>query len=172
MPDLSATDYIRGQYDGYLDVAGVRPNSTTETFCALRLEIDNWRWSGVAFFIRAGKFLDTKVTEVRVVFKKTPKLAFAPDFAPDADHFVIRIDPTPGASLGVQAKKPGHRRSHRRGDLATRPAASGQSATGHSVRPGFMRSGCGPQVARRTSLVARTVAGARVTRGGQEPGGR
>ena len=109
MPDPSPADYIRGQYDGYLDVAGVNPDSTTETFCALRLEIDNWRRSGVPFFIRAGKCLDTKVTEVRVVFKKTPKLAFAPDHAPDADHFVIRIDPTPGASLGMQAKKPGQR---------------------------------------------------------------
>jgi len=109
MPGISPVNYVRGQYDGYLDVPGVRPGSTTETFCAMRLEIDSWRWSGVPFFIRAGKSLGTRVTEVRVVFKKPPKLAFAPNFSPDADHFVIRIDPVPGASLGVQAKKPGER---------------------------------------------------------------
>ena len=107
MPDLQPANYIRGQYDGYLEVEGVAPKSTTETFCALRLDIDNWRWSGVPFFIRAGKSLGTRVTEVRVVFKRPPKLAFAPGLRPDADHFVIRIDPTPGASLGVQVKKPG-----------------------------------------------------------------
>ncbi len=66
---------MRGQYEGYLDVKGVAPDSRTETFAAMRLEIDNWRWAGVPFFIRAGKALPTTVTEVRVVFKHPPGLA-------------------------------------------------------------------------------------------------
>ena len=63
--------YVSGQYDGYLDVDGVAADSTTETFAALRLEIENWRWSGVPFFIRAGKLLPVTQTEVRLVFKRS-----------------------------------------------------------------------------------------------------
>ena len=68
MAEADPSQYVRGQYRGYLDVEGVAPSSETETFCAMRLEIDNWRWSGVPFFIRAGKALPVTVTEVRVVF--------------------------------------------------------------------------------------------------------
>ena len=78
MADADPSRYVRGQYRGYLDVDGVAPDSQTETFCALRLEIDNWRWSGVPFFIRAGKSLPETVTEVRVVFNTTPWLGFVP----------------------------------------------------------------------------------------------
>jgi glucose-6-phosphate 1-dehydrogenase len=99
--------YVRGQYDGYLAVPGVSPGSQTETFAALRLEIDNWRWAGVPFFIRAGKLLPEHVTEIRVIFKRPPRLAFAPAFAPDPDELVLRIDPNPGVDLIVQAKQPG-----------------------------------------------------------------
>ena len=83
------------------------PGSATETFAALRLEIDNWRWAGVPFFIRAGKLLPEHVTEIRVIFKRPPNLAFAPTFAPDPDELVLRIDPNPGVDLVVQAKRPG-----------------------------------------------------------------
>ena len=68
--------YVRGQYDGYLAIDGVAPDSTTETYTALRLEIDNWRWSGVPFFIRGGKRLPMTQTEVRLVFKQPPRLGF------------------------------------------------------------------------------------------------
>ena len=57
---------VRGQYEGYLEVEGVAPDSNTETFCALRLAVENWRWAGVPFFLRAGKCLEAKVTEIRV----------------------------------------------------------------------------------------------------------
>jgi glucose-6-phosphate 1-dehydrogenase len=60
MSDADPGEYVRGQYEGYLDVAGVAADSSTETFCALRLEIDNWRWSGVPFLIRAGKGLPVR----------------------------------------------------------------------------------------------------------------
>ena len=72
----------------------------------MRLEIDNWRWSGVPFFIRAGKSLPATVTEVRVVFNTTPWLGFVPKDAPrpEANQLVLRIGPKPGARLRMQAK--------------------------------------------------------------------
>jgi glucose-6-phosphate 1-dehydrogenase len=106
MAEADPARYVRGQYRGYLDVDGVAPGSQTETFCALRLEIDNWRWSGVPFFIRAGKSLPENVTEVRVVFNTTPWLGFVPKDAPrpEANQLVLRIGPKPGARLRMQAK--------------------------------------------------------------------
>ena len=106
MAEADPAQYVRGQYRGYLDVEGVAPGSQTETFCALRLEIDNWRWSGVPFFIRAGKSLPVTVTEVRVVFNTTPWLGFVPKDAPrpEPNQLVLRIGPRPGARMRMQAK--------------------------------------------------------------------
>ena len=106
MAEADPSHLVRGQYRGYLDVDGVAPSSPTETFCAMRLEIDNWRWSGVPFFIRAGKALPVTVTEVRVVFNTTPWLGFVPKDAPrpEANQLVLRIGPKPGARLRMQAK--------------------------------------------------------------------
>ena len=106
IPSVDPNHYVRGQYNGYQAVAGVKPGSQTETFAALRLEIDNWRWAGVPFYIRAGKALPVRATEIRVIFKRPPKLAFAP-LTPDPDELILRIDPSPGADLVIQAKKPG-----------------------------------------------------------------
>ncbi len=107
MPAANPAHYVRGQYDGYRDIDGVAADSNTETFAAMRLGIENWRWSGVPFFIRAGKAMPAKITEVRIVFKRPPPLVIAPKHTPDQDQFVVRIDPQPGACLSVQAKKPG-----------------------------------------------------------------
>ena len=74
--DADPANYVRGQYDGYRTSTGSPPDSTTETFTALRLDIDNWRWSGVPFFIRAGKQLPVTQTELRVVFKEPPTIDF------------------------------------------------------------------------------------------------
>jgi glucose-6-phosphate 1-dehydrogenase len=109
IPDADPIHYVRGQYEGYLSVPGVATGSQTETFAALRLEIDNWRWSGVPFFIRAGKAMTTRATEIRVIFKRPPRLSFAANFTPHTNEFVLRIDPNPGADLVLQAKKPGAR---------------------------------------------------------------
>jgi len=106
IPAADPNHYVRGQYDGYLAVPGVSPDSQTETFAALRLEIDNWRWSGVPFYIRAGKALAARATEVRIIFRSPPHLAFSPH-TPRPNEFILRIDPNPGADLVVQAKKPG-----------------------------------------------------------------
>jgi glucose-6-phosphate 1-dehydrogenase len=107
MAEADPSRCVRGQYRGYLDVDGVAPGSQTETFCALRLEIDNWRWAGVPFFIRAGKSLPVTVTEVRVVFSTTPWLGFVPRDAPrpEANQLVLRIGPKPGARMRMQAKE-------------------------------------------------------------------
>jgi glucose-6-phosphate 1-dehydrogenase len=102
--------YVRGQYDGYQSIEGVQPKSQTETFAALRLEIDNWRWAGVPFFIRAGKALPERATEIRVIFKRPPRLPIS-THAPDADELILRIDPKPGADLLIQAKTPGASRT-------------------------------------------------------------
>ena len=107
MADADPRRYVRGQYRGYLDVDGVASGSQIETYGALRLEIDNWRWSGVPFFIRAGKALPVTVTEVRIVFDSPPRLGFVPKRAPrpEPDQLVLRIEPQPGARLRLQAKQ-------------------------------------------------------------------
>jgi len=101
--------YVRGQYDGYQDVSGVAAGSTTETYAALRLEIDNPRWEGVPFFIRTGKRLSVTQTEVRVVFKKPPLLHLGLGAGegrePARDEFVIKLDPATGARLIVDAHR-------------------------------------------------------------------
>jgi glucose-6-phosphate 1-dehydrogenase len=117
IPPADPRRYVRGQYDGYLSVPGVSSGSQTETFAALRLEIDNWRWSGVPFFIRAGKELPARVTEVRIIFKPPPRLVFSPH-TPHPDEFIVRIDPTPGADLVVQVKDPGPELTLRTIDLS------------------------------------------------------
>lgn len=100
--------YVAGQYAGYRDVKGVDPKSETETFAALELSIDNWRWSGVPFFIRAGKCLPLKQTEVSVVFKRPPKLGVVGSGQiPDPNQLTVRIDPEPGSRLRFLAKAAG-----------------------------------------------------------------
>ncbi|HYU59532.1 MAG TPA: glucose-6-phosphate dehydrogenase [Solirubrobacterales bacterium] len=108
MPSADPSRYVRGQYDGYLGVDGVAPDSTTETFVALRLAVDNWRWDGVPFFIRAGKELPVDSTEVRVIFREPPRLGIGGRISPDPDELVLRIKPDPGAELCLLAKRAGH----------------------------------------------------------------
>ena len=98
---------MRGQYAGYRDVDGVAPDSETETFVALRLMIENWRWADVPVFIRAGKALPVEATEVRVVFQPPPRLGIGGRMIPDPDELVLRIKPEPGAELCLLAKKAG-----------------------------------------------------------------
>jgi glucose-6-phosphate 1-dehydrogenase len=96
--------YVRGQHEGYLDVPGVAPDSATETYAALRLEIENWRWADVPFFIRTGKLLPVTQTEVRLIFKRPPRLGFRPAAqAPEPNELVIRLDPSTGVQLKVNA---------------------------------------------------------------------
>jgi glucose-6-phosphate 1-dehydrogenase len=99
--------YVRGQYEGFLDVADVAPDSTTETFAAVELEIDNWRWSGVPFFIRAGKCMPAKSSEVTAVFRRPPLLGIGHGKTPEPNKMTFRIEPTPGSRMRMYAKKAG-----------------------------------------------------------------
>ena len=108
IPDIDPNRYVRGQYEGYREIEGVDPNSNTETFMAVRLEINNWRWAGVPFFVRAGKELAEKVTEVRVILHNPPAVGIGSDGpTPKTDEIVMRIDPDPGASILLELKETG-----------------------------------------------------------------
>ena len=105
MPAVDPDRYVRGQYRGYTDVAGVAKGSTTETFVALRLEIDNWRWAGVPIFLRAGKALPERITEVRLFTHRVPSVGFLPEHRRRSgpNQIVLRIDPDPGLRLQLTA---------------------------------------------------------------------
>ena len=116
IPDADPARYVRGQHAGYRDIPGVAPDSQTETYAALRLDIDNWRWSGVPFFIRTGKNLPVLQTELRLIFRRPPRLGFDVRRRPGPDQLVVKLDP----STGVQ--------------LLLRPGRTGGDQSRHGVR--------------------------------------
>jgi glucose-6-phosphate 1-dehydrogenase len=97
---------------GYRQEKGVAPDSTTETYVAMRLELNNWRWAGVPFFLRTGKRLPKRATEIAIEFRSPPTELFEPerDGQSGANQLVLRIQPNEGASLAFEAKIPGSRR--------------------------------------------------------------
>ena len=106
MPEAEPAHYVRGQYDGYRTIEGVADDSITETYAALRLEIDNWRWSGVPFFIRTGKRLPVTQTELRVVFRRPPRLGFVGwPRPPEPGQLVVKLDPSTGVRMLVDAQR-------------------------------------------------------------------
>jgi glucose-6-phosphate 1-dehydrogenase len=106
---LERDDVVRGQYQGYQSVEGVRPGSTVETFVALRLFIDTWRWSGVPIYIRAGKNLPVTATEVIVQFKRPPRETFDEIVPTSSGHMRMRISPDVTVAMGVRVKLHGER---------------------------------------------------------------
>ena len=108
MRPLEQQNVLRGQVIGYRDEPGVDPDSNTETFAALRLEIDSWRWSEVPFYVRAGKSLAQDVTEAVVEFKQPPRMLFSEeDHLPDPCRLRFRMKPEHDITLRMQAKVPG-----------------------------------------------------------------
>jgi glucose-6-phosphate 1-dehydrogenase len=107
--DEVGNEVVRGQYQGYRDEPDVAPDSRTETYVALRVQVDNWRWAGVPFFIRTGKRMPKRVTEVALRFRSVPHLAFAPTQVRKLrpNTLVLRIQPDEGISLEFGAKVPG-----------------------------------------------------------------
>ena len=107
MPDADPAHYVRGQYEGYRTIDGVAPDSQTETYAALRLEIENWRWAGVPFFIRTGKQLAVTQTELRLIFKHPPRLQFIESAArrPAPSQVVFKIDPGTGIRMVLDAHR-------------------------------------------------------------------
>jgi glucose-6-phosphate 1-dehydrogenase len=101
---LRPADLVRGQFRGYRDEQGVAPDSTVETFAALRLEVDSWRWEGVPFLIRTGKCLPVTATEVTVQLRRPPLSRLT---AGGGNHFRLRLDPDLDIALGARVKKPG-----------------------------------------------------------------
>jgi glucose-6-phosphate 1-dehydrogenase len=98
-------DVVRGQFSGYRDEPGVKPGSTVETFVALKLWLNSWRWKDVPFFIRAGKRLPTTATEVVVKLKQPP--AVFTDVSPPANYFRFQVSPTQTIAIGSFIKLPG-----------------------------------------------------------------
>jgi glucose-6-phosphate 1-dehydrogenase len=107
---LDSSTLVRGQYEGYRDEAGVAAGSDVETYAALRLEVDSWRWSGVPFFMRTGKRLAATATEALIEFREPPKLLFAeaPTPRPHPNHLRLRLGGgAEGIELELEAKVPG-----------------------------------------------------------------
>jgi glucose-6-phosphate 1-dehydrogenase len=104
MQPLDPKEVVRGQFRGYRDEKGVAKNSQVETFAALRLRIDTWRWAGVPFYIRAGKNLPISATEVRVTLKRPPLTIFDPSDKMPANYFRLRLSPEVVIGEGALAK--------------------------------------------------------------------
>jgi glucose-6-phosphate 1-dehydrogenase len=107
MDNADPSRYVRGQYDGYRKIQGVAPDSNTETFAALRLEIENWRWAGVPWFIRTGKDLPVTQTELRLIFRHPPRVHFIQmgRRRPQPSQIVFRIDPGTGIRMLLDAHR-------------------------------------------------------------------
>lgn len=102
--DIKADDVVRGQFVGYLDEEGVAPQSDTETFVAMKLFIDNWRWAGVPIYLRTGKKMPETVLEVIVEFKQPPRALFG---KAESNQVRFRLGKDDGVDISLQAKKPG-----------------------------------------------------------------
>src|SRR5271170_7607759 len=105
MPALDKNNVVRGQFKGYVNEKGVKPDSKTETFAALRLEINSWRWQGVPFYIRAGKNLPVTCTEILGRFRKPP--AILPASALKENHLRFRVSPDVVIAIGMTVMAPG-----------------------------------------------------------------
>jgi glucose-6-phosphate 1-dehydrogenase len=114
-PQLVARQVVRGQYTGtagspgYRQEPKVNPASNVETYAALKLFVDNWRWSGVPFYLRTGKNLPVSVSEIRIQFRRTPHVLFAAECGPrlDPNSLTIRLQPKEGITLRFNGKVPG-----------------------------------------------------------------
>ena len=104
---LAPDAVVRGQFAGYRDEDGVAADSQVETFAALRLHIDTWRWAGVPFYIRAGKKLPVTCTEVRVELSRPPQKVFKNDVAHPPNYLRFRLSPEVLISIGARVKAPG-----------------------------------------------------------------
>ncbi len=104
---LKADEIVRGQYVGYLDEKGVAPTSHTETFAAALLYVDNWRWAGVPFYLRTGKYLAETTLEVVVEFKQPPRMLFAETQEASPNILRFRLGKNDGVDIELLAKAPG-----------------------------------------------------------------
>ncbi|HTU28371.1 MAG TPA: glucose-6-phosphate dehydrogenase [Solirubrobacteraceae bacterium] len=105
--DADPAHCVRGQYRGYRKVDGVKARSDTETYLAVRLQIDSWQWAGVPFFLRTGKRMPVRATEIRLVFRHPPRLPFLPSGRrrPIPDQLIVRVDPQTGIRISIDAQR-------------------------------------------------------------------
>jgi glucose-6-phosphate 1-dehydrogenase len=131
---LEPSGVVRGQYRGYRETEGVAPDSDVETFAAVRLGIESWRWAGVPFYLRAGKSMATTATEVVVEFRQPPRLLFAAPGSPrpHPNHMRFSLGPTEGVSFTLDVKTLGEQLVSRPADFSTTADAFG---TGRAADP-------------------------------------
>jgi glucose-6-phosphate 1-dehydrogenase len=131
MPSIDPGNVVRGQYEGYRQEEGVAPDSEVETFAAMRLCVESWRWAGVPFYVRAGKCLATTATEVVVEFHSPPRLLFAHPgaLAPHPNHLRFCLGPADAVSLTLEVKALGD-------ELLSRPAEFSTDIEGAGVGKG------------------------------------
>ena len=122
IPPVRPEDLVRGQFLGYRNEDGVAPNSQVETFAAIRFEVDSWRWAGVPFLIRAGKFLQVTATEVVVRFKRPPLGRALPS---EQNYFRFRLGPDISIATGVRVKRPGPKMTVKITELAAVESSPG-----------------------------------------------
>lgn len=123
---LDPADVVRGQFRGYRDEPGVAPDSPVETFAALRLQIDSWRWAGVPFYIRAGKCMPLTATEVRIDLKQPPIGIFDEISALESNYLRFRLSPEVVISLGARVKRPGEAMTGEAVELVARHSPAGE----------------------------------------------
>jgi glucose-6-phosphate 1-dehydrogenase len=107
MLPIQPEDLVRGRYRGFTDEPGVSENSTTETFAAMRLNIDSWRWAGVPFFIRVGKHMPVTATELTVIMHRPPQRLFPEGGGPARNYFRFQLKPSTVITIGASAKQSG-----------------------------------------------------------------
>jgi glucose-6-phosphate 1-dehydrogenase len=115
IPPIEEVDLVRAQFEGYRSESGVAKDSKTETFAALRLDINSWRWKGVPFYIRAGKCLPVTCTEILAKFRKPPTIL--PDSVLTANHVRLRISPDVVIAMGLMSLAPGERMDLQSGEM-------------------------------------------------------
>jgi glucose-6-phosphate 1-dehydrogenase len=128
MRPLTPGEVVRGQFRGYRAEEGVAPDSMVETFAAVRLHIDTWRWAGVPFYIRAGKCLPVTATEILVELKRPPQAIFDQDEPRGANNLHFRLGPDVFIALGALAKQPGEAMEGEEVELVARNYAADEMA--------------------------------------------
>ncbi len=148
---LSPDDLVRGQFRGYRQEDGVAPNSTVETFAAVRLHIDSWRWDGVPFFIRAGKCLPMTTTEVLVTLQRPPLTRLAPG---EANYFRFRLSPDVTIAVGARVKRGGEQMTTEPTELRVVHHADGEQLDAYERLIGDAMAGDGTLFARQDGVEA------------------
>jgi len=148
---LSPDDLVRGQFRGYRKEQGVAPDSTVETYAAVRLHIDSWRWDGVPFFIRAGKCLAATTTEVLVRLQRPPLSKLCPQ---DANYLRFRLSPDVTIALGARVKEPGEELTSEPTELKVMHKPDGEEMDAYERLLGDAMEGDGTLFARQDEVEA------------------